>query len=79
MPTFVKKKYLNGAATKVWLVRVDMNRIRYENGWGFHFFELLLNSLLLTCYRHNRLNEFESLKNDLYLYNELFILIAVDF
>lgn len=61
----VKKMYLGASAIKVWLVRVDMNRMRHENGWGFQFFELLLHSLLLACDRNSNLAEIETLKEHL--------------
>jgi len=60
-----KKQYLGPAASQVWLVRVDMNRIRHENGWGFQFFELLLHSLLLACDRNSTVAEIETLKENL--------------
>ncbi len=60
-----KKQYLGAAASKVWLVRVDMNRIRLENSWGFQFFELMLHSLLLACDRNSDVAEIEFLKENL--------------
>lgn len=60
-----KKQYLGAAASKVWLVRVDMNRIRLENSWGFQFFELMLHSLLLACDRNSDVPEIEFLKENL--------------
>lgn len=54
----VKKKYLGeSVGDSTWLVRVDMNRMRYEGGWGFQFFELLLNCLLLAFNRNSKLEE----------------------
>jgi len=49
----VKKHYLVEAelASQTWLARVDMNRMRRENDWGFLFFELLLHTVLLACNR----------------------------
>lgn len=61
----VKKHYLGESATNVWLVRVDMNRMRHEHGWGFQFFELLLHSLLLACDRNSSIAEIEVLKESL--------------
>ena len=48
----VKVHYLGQElAGRVWLPRVDMNRLRTEHDWGFNFFELLLNAVLLACTR----------------------------
>ena len=59
----VKKHYLGEeASAKTWLARVDMNRLRSESDWGFRFFELLLNTVLLTCNRCESTNEIEKLK-----------------
>jgi hypothetical protein len=59
----VKKYYLDAeAVTKTWLARVDMNRLRLENDWGFRFFELLLNTVLLACNRCESTDEIEKLK-----------------
>ena len=60
-----KKQYLGSAASKVWLVRVDMNRIRLEHSWGFQFFELMLHSLLLACDRNSTISDIEFLKENL--------------
>ena len=59
----IKKYYLGDeAAAKTWLARVDMNRLRLENDWGFRFFELLLNTVLLACNRCESTDEIEKLK-----------------
>jgi hypothetical protein len=39
-----------------------MNRLRLENDWGFRFFELLLNTILLACNRCEPTDEIEKLK-----------------
>lgn len=59
----VKKYYLGDEAyAKTWLARVDMNRLRSESDWGFRFFELLLNTVLLACNRCESTDEIERLK-----------------
>jgi hypothetical protein len=59
----VKKIYLKAdAAAKTWLARVDMNRLRSENDWGFSFFELLLNTVLLACNKSEPTDENEKLR-----------------
>ena len=59
----VKKHYLGAeGAVKTWLARVDMNRLRSENDWGFRFFELLLNTVLLACNRCESTDEIEKIK-----------------
>ena len=48
----IQRYYLGEAEASItWLVLVDMNRMsRIPNGnWGFSFYELLLNSILLAC------------------------------
>lgn len=63
---WVKNKYLGeDAASRIWLVRVDMNRMRHEHDWGFQFYELLLHTLLLTCNRSAGLEKLDQLKNEL--------------
>ncbi len=64
---WVKVKYLGReSASRIWLIRVDMNRMRPEkNNWGFQFFELLLNTLLLSCSRNNTLDGIDELKEEL--------------
>lgn len=63
---WVKSKYLGeDIASKIWLVRVDMNRMRHENDWAFQFYELLLNTLLLTCNRCVSMDKVETLRVDL--------------
>jgi hypothetical protein len=63
---WVKSKYLSeDIASNIWLVRVDMNRMRHENDWAFQFYELLLNTLLLTCNRCSPTEKIEALKVDL--------------
>ncbi|MCB0102076.1 MAG: ATP-binding protein [Anaerolineales bacterium] len=48
----VKKHYLGEPlASKILLARVDMNRLRSDNDWGFGFFELLLNTILFAFRR----------------------------
>lgn len=59
----VKIYYLGAdASPKTWLARVDMNRLRSENDWGFRFFELLLNTVLFACNRCESTDEIEKLK-----------------
>ena len=61
----VKKHYLGDELyTKTWLARVDMNRLRTENDWGFRFFELMLNSVLFACNRNEPADEKEKLRNE---------------
>ncbi|MBL8100995.1 MAG: hypothetical protein JNM02_00545 [Anaerolineales bacterium] len=63
---WVKNKYLGeDIASRVWLVRVDMNRMRHENDWSFQFYELLLHTLLLTCNRYSDMEKIEALKEHL--------------
>ncbi|NOH04488.1 MAG: hypothetical protein HND47_22215 [Chloroflexi bacterium] len=63
---WVKKKYLGeDIATKIWLVRVDMNNMQYDTDWRFQFYELLLNSILLTCNRNSSMEKIEPLKQEL--------------
>lgn len=62
----IKKRYLGeNQASDFWLVRVDLNRLRIENGWDFGFFELLLNTLLLTSYKCEESDEAEKIKTTL--------------
>jgi hypothetical protein len=62
----VKKLYLDAeVSAKIWLARVDMNRLRSENDWGFRFFELLLNTVLLACNKCESTDEMEKLKASL--------------
>jgi energy-coupling factor transporter ATP-binding protein EcfA2 len=59
----VKKYYLGDEiSAKTWFCRVDMNRLRTENDWGFSFFELLLNTVLLACNRCESTDEIEKIK-----------------
>ncbi len=63
---WVKSKYLGkDIASKTWMVRVDMNRMRRENDWSFQFYELLLHTLLLTCNRCVNMEKIDALKMDL--------------
>ena len=43
----VQRHYLGGQARKTWLIRVDLNR--HHEGEDWHFYELLLSSLMLGC------------------------------
>ncbi|MBI5634703.1 MAG: hypothetical protein HZA15_14635 [Nitrospirae bacterium] len=63
----VKKHYLEDAelASKTWLARVDMNRMRRENDWGFHFYELLLHTVLLACNRCKLTEQIKEIKEEL--------------
>jgi hypothetical protein len=62
----VKIKYLgNDAASKTWLVRVDMNRMRREDNWEFLFYELLLNTLLLVSSRCEQTEENKEIEQEL--------------
>lgn len=61
----IKKHYLeveDEVAAKTWLARVDMNRLRSENDWGFSFFELLLNTILLACNKNEATEENEKIR-----------------
>jgi hypothetical protein len=44
------------------MARVDMNRMRSENDWGFHFFELLLHTILLASNRCEQTDEVEKIQ-----------------
>jgi hypothetical protein len=62
----VKNHYLGAEiSAKTWLVRVDMNRMRQENDWGFHFYELLLHTVLLASNRSKSMENIETLKTAL--------------
>jgi hypothetical protein len=62
----IKKHYLGAElSTKTWLARVDMNRLRSEVDWGFHFFELMLNTVLLTCNKNEPTEENEKIRKEL--------------
>jgi hypothetical protein len=62
----VKKHYLGPElSAKTWLARVDMNRLRSEVDWGFHFFELMLNTVLLTCNKNESTEENENIRKEL--------------
>lgn len=43
----VQRHYLGGQAQTTWLIRVDLNR--HHRGEDWHFYELLLSSLMLGC------------------------------
>jgi hypothetical protein len=59
----VKRYYLGDEfSDKTWLARVDMNRMRSENDWGFLFFELLLHTILLACNRCEQKDEIEKIR-----------------
>lgn len=62
----VKKHYLDDEhdklSAKTWLARVDMNRLRSENDWGFRFFELLLNTVLLACNKNEPTEENDKIR-----------------
>jgi hypothetical protein len=62
----VKKHYLGAElSAKTWLARVDMNRLRTENDWGFRFFELMLNSILITCNKNAPTEENDKIRKEL--------------
>jgi hypothetical protein len=62
-PERVKQQYLGAElAAKIWLARVDMNRLRSENDWGFSFFELLLNTVLFACNKYGQTDEDDGLR-----------------
>ncbi len=62
----VKVHYLGSdLAARVWLPRVDMNRLSKENDWGFNFFELLLNAILFTCNDSAPAEQVEKLRDKL--------------
>src|SRR5690606_948642 len=52
-------------ASKIWLVRMDMNNMRYEVDWSFQFYELMLYSILLTCNRNSSMEGINDLKTEL--------------
>ena len=59
----VQSHYLGSELSeKTWLARVDMNRLRAENDWGFDFFELLLNTLLLTSSRYKKTDKIKNIE-----------------
>lgn len=59
----VKNHYLGpDLAVKTWLARVDMNRLRSEGDVGFHFFELLLSTILFACNKNESSEENEEMK-----------------
>lgn len=63
---WVKKQYLGeDIAPKIWLARVDMNRMRHEHDWGFQFYELLLHTVLLACDRYSVMEKIATLKEQL--------------
>ena len=43
----VQRHYLGDQAQMTWLIRVDLNRLHKGEDW--HFYELLLSSLMLGC------------------------------
>jgi hypothetical protein len=62
----VKKHYLGTElSARTWLARVDMNRLRTENDWGFRFFELLLNSVLIACNKNIPSEENDKIRKEL--------------
>jgi len=65
----VKKRYLGeDQALSTWLVRVDLNRIRQEHDWSFHFYELLLSAVFFECSRYpvtDKTREMEALLAEL--------------
>lgn len=67
---WVKAQYMGEkAASKIWLARVDMNRMRYENDWGFQFYELLLHTVLLACNKSKPTDKTQMLKQELAAYD----------
>jgi hypothetical protein len=63
---WVKNKFLDkDSASKTWLVRVDMNRISQEGNWGFHFYELMLHSILLSCNKNRQTEDIDEITNEL--------------
>lgn len=63
---WVKNKYLDkDHASKLWLVRVDMNRISQEGNWSFQFYELLLHSVLLTCNKNRHMENIDEITKEL--------------
>ena len=57
------KQYLGEeASAQIWLARVDMNRLRVENEWGFRFFELMLSTVLFACNKAKSTDEVEKIK-----------------
>ena len=65
----VKNHYLGEVqASATWLVRVDLNRLSQEHDWSFHFYELLLSSVLFACSKHpetGSVKEIETMLADL--------------
>lgn len=63
---WVKNKYLDKVnASKLWLVRVDMNRISQEGNWSFQFYELLLHSVLLACDKNRNMEDIDEIIKEL--------------
>ena len=63
---WIKKKYLGEeTASKVWLIRVDMNRITKGENWDFQFYELLLSSILLACTENRLTNNIDTIFGEL--------------
>jgi len=56
----VQQHYLGDQAQMTWLIRVDLNR--HHEGENWHFYELLLSSLMLGCSQYGESSElFEQL------------------
>lgn len=72
----VKNLYLGVEAGNTWLVRVDMNRFNsgLEGGWNFHFYQLLLHSILLASSRNNDAENGERINNELMEFNSQVII-----
>lgn len=60
----VKKHYLGDMqAVRTWLIRVDLNRMRHERDWGFHFYELMLSAILFECSKYPDHKHISDIKN----------------
>lgn len=72
----VKNMYLSAEAGNTWLVRVDMNRFNsgQEGGWNFHFYQLLLHSILLASNRNSDSENGERINNELMEFNSQVII-----
>ncbi|MDP1544838.1 MAG: hypothetical protein Q8L87_02365 [Anaerolineales bacterium] len=67
----VKQQYLKTEAHKTWLVRLDMNRIHQsqEGSWIFHFYQLMLHSILLASNRYSNTENDERINDELMDFN----------
>lgn len=63
---FTKNSYLGkDVAERTWLARVDINRIESNFNWGFSFYELLLHTILMVCYRQEQTEQNKKIEKEL--------------